>query len=88
MRTPRPRGLRMLAATLLTLCASLAQAGPGLQAMLESRIPASEAVRAVAMFDAPPSAAQVTALQALGLQAQGLKHLPMALTKGLSLIHI
>ena len=82
MRTPRPRGLRMLAATLLTLCASLAQAGPGLQAMLESRIPASEAVRAVAMFDAPPSAAQVTALQALGLQAQGLKHLPMALTKG------
>ncbi len=54
----------------------------GLQTMLAAQIPADEPVRAVAMLEQIPDANTIAALQAQGLIAQPLKHLPMALTKG------
>lgn len=54
----------------------------GLSTILASGIPDSEPVRAVAMFDRVPTASDVSALRALGLIAQPLRYLPMALTKG------
>ncbi|MGJ8668489.1 MAG: S8 family peptidase [Oceanococcus sp.] len=73
---------RVLLGLAVFLFCGQALAGPGLQAILASNIPANEQVRAVAMFEEAPSTEQLSALQALGLQAQGLKHLPMALSKG------
>jgi serine protease AprX len=49
---------------------------------LAAAAPADGALMAVATFDAAPTASQVAALRGLGLDAQGLKHLPLALVRG------
>lgn len=71
---------------LLMLGASLLQAvqaaTPGLRAIEQSRIPAHEQIRAVLMLERVPTTADVDALAGLGLTVQGLKHLPMVLSKG------
>lgn len=81
-----PISLRSTTLLIGLILASVTQSAaanpPGLRAVVQSQIPATEVIRAVAMLDEVPSESQVDALRALGLQAQGLKHLPMILTKG------
>jgi serine protease AprX len=63
----------------------------GLTAVLAALVPGASAlggltpdapVRGIATFDAVPNAAQVAALQAVGLTVQPMKHLPLALVRG------
>jgi serine protease AprX len=51
-------------------------------ARLAAAAPEEGRLMAVATFDAAPTASQVSALRALGLDAQGLEHLPLALVRG------
>lgn len=55
---------------------------PGLQALQASIIPEDHPVRAVVMLAQAPDASQLESLRSLGLTVQGLRHLPMALTRG------
>ncbi len=84
MRSPSRLVRLSLALLLLPIMAlQAAQAStPGLRAINQSQIPAQETIRAVAMLDRTPTPADVEALAELGLITQGLKHLPMVLTKG------
>jgi serine protease AprX len=55
---------------------------PGLSALLASPASAIGAVRGIATFSATPSAAQVGALEGLGLVVQPMRHVPLALVAG------
>lgn len=79
-----PGRLLSRVAVAVTLLASFAASATplGLKAIQASKIPEGHVIRVVAMLDQVPAAAEVAALEALGLTVQPLKHLPMALTQG------
>jgi serine protease AprX len=62
-----------------TSLAELAADHRGLERLLADGTPND---RAIVTFDAPPSATQVRALEALGLVVQPMEHLPLALVEG------
>ena len=73
------RRVRGALALIILLTATAAFAGPG-----SARVAAlaDGTHMAVATFNAPPTAAQRNALVSLGLQAQAMEHLPLAIVRG------
>ena len=63
------------------LCAQDDQSTPGLNRILAAH-DLTAAIRGVATFEAIPTAAQVSALQATGLAVQPMKHVPLASVVG------
>jgi serine protease AprX len=55
---------------------------PGLSALLASPASVVGSIRGIATFGATPSAAQVGALESLGLVVQPMRHVPLALVAG------
>ena len=65
-----------------TAADALAQGRPGLSRLLAAGAPVTSVQRAIVTFADVPSAAQVTALRALGLTVRPMRSLPMATVAG------
>jgi len=93
---PRTRLIAVAAALALALAAMVSPAyvgraraldlsggsTPGLSALLASPASGLGAIRGIATFGSVPSAAQVAALEGLGLVVQPMRHVPLALVAG------
>jgi serine protease AprX len=62
--------------------AAATEAPPGVSRLTAAYDDAALSTRGIASFEAPPTAEQIAALQALGLAAQPMRHVPLAIVQG------